>query len=361
MSIARRDSRDPVARDPRSPNLVPDARPSSDWRPAWVPDFTDDRPVDVTICIANWNCRELLRACLESLLDQPQGVRIEAIVVDNASSDGAADMVARDFPEVLLIRNDENRGFARANNQAAALATGRYVLFLNNDTVVPAGMVRRLIDYADKHPEIGMIGPRLRDPRGRLQISYRRQPTVGALLHRTSLLRWTGLLRGAYRRYRRRDFDPNREKQVEVLMGAAVLLPREVFDECGRWDESFTFGGEDIDLSLRVSRRRPVVYLPDVEIVHHGRVSSRLNVTYTEPNVMTGYVRFLRKAGTSTSSLWLYKLTISVDAPVQMLTKVVQYSWRRVNRRKDKADKSLLAVRGLWQFLRSSLGEFWRA
>ncbi len=144
-------------------------------------------------------------------------------------------------------------------------------------------------------------------------------------------------------------------------MGAAVLMPRKVFGDCGGWDESFTFGGEDIDLSLRVGRSRPIVYLPDVEIMHHGRVSSRLNVEFTEPNVMIGYVRCLRKSGATRPSLWLYKATISVDAPVQMLTKVVQYGWRRLRRRPDKAEKSRLAVRGLWQFLRAGLAEFWRA
>ena len=144
-------------------------------------------------------------------------------------------------------------------------------------------------------------------------------------------------------------------------MGAAVLMPRAVFVACGRWDETFTFGGEDIDLSQRVSRRRPVVYLPDVEIVHHGRVSSRLNVTFAEPNVMTGYVKYLRKAGTSAPSLLLYKLTITCDAPMQLLTKFVQYGWRRMKRQKVKADKSLLAVRGLWHFLIGGLGPFWRA
>jgi GT2 family glycosyltransferase len=350
-----------LARTPSPTTDVSDAAPRTNWRPAWVPDFADDGPIDVTICIANWNCRELLRRCLESLHDQPQGVRIETIVVDNASEDGAAEMVARDFPEVVLIRNAENRGFARANNQAAARARGRYLFFLNNDTVVPAHTLSRLAAYADAHPEVGMVGPRLRDSRGRLQISYRRRPTVGALLHRTAIMRWTCLLRRAYRRYRRRDFDPNHERRVEVLMGAAVLMPRAVFVACGRWDETFTFGGEDIDLSQRVSRRRPVVYLPDVEIVHHGRVSSRLNVTFAEPNVMTGYVKYLRKAGTSAPSLLLYKLTITCDAPMQLLTKLVQYGWRRLKRQKVKADKSLLAVRGLWHFLAGGLGQFWRA
>ncbi len=329
--------------------------------PAWVQSITDDGPIDVTVCIANWNCRELLRACLESLHDQPQGVRLETVVVDNASADGAAEMVARDFPEVVLVRNARNVGFARANNQAAARARGRYLFFLNNDTAVPAEALRRLVAFADAHPEAGMVGPRLRDPRGRLQISYRRRPTVAALLHRTLLLRWTGLLRRAYRRYRRLDFDPGVQRRVEALMGAAVLMPREVFFACGRWDEDFVFGGEDIDLSLRVNRQREVVYLPDVEVTHHGRVSSRLNVTFADPNVAIGYVQMLRKAGTTRPALWLYKLVVTCDAPVQWLAKWGQYLCRRLRGRHDTAAKSRLAARGLGHFLTRGLLRFWRA
>src|SRR5205085_3445579 len=136
--------------------------------------------------------------CLRSLRSRLQKAQLEIIVVDNASTDGAPEMVATHFPRVTLIRNRENVGFARANNQAAAVARGRYLFFLNNDTVVPPGALRELLDYAETHPEAGVVGPRLCDGRGRTQVSCRLRPTVGALLHRTALLRWTGLFRRAY-------------------------------------------------------------------------------------------------------------------------------------------------------------------
>ena len=104
-------------------------------------------------------------------------------------------------------------------------------------------------------------------------------------------------------------------------MGAAVMMPRSVFDEVHGWDEGYTFGGEDIDLSYRVNRRHGVVYLPSVEITHHGRVSSRLNVAYSEPNVAIGYARYLRSTGTSPAALALYKIVVTFDAPVQIIAK----------------------------------------
>jgi hypothetical protein len=329
--------------------------------PAWVQSLADDGPIDVTVCIANWNCRELLRACLESLHDQPQGVRVETVVVDNASTDGTADMVAREFPEVVLIRNAENVGFSKASNAAAGQARGRYLFFLNNDTVIPAGALRCLVAFADDHPEVGMIGPRLRDGRGRPQISYRRRPTARALLHRTALLRWTGFCRRASRRYRRADFNPLECRPVEVLAGAAVFLPREAFVAAGQWDEGFAFGGEDVDLCLRVGRDRKVVYLPDVELTHYGRVSSRENVAFADANLPAGHVRLLRKAGAAPAVLWGYKLLVTCDAPLSLAAKCWQYAWRRLGGRRKKAARSRLAAWGAWYFLTRGLAQFWRA
>jgi N-acetylglucosaminyl-diphospho-decaprenol L-rhamnosyltransferase len=294
-------------------------------------------------------------------LDRPQGVRQEVIVVDNASTDGAAAMVEREFPEVILVRNGVNAGFARANNQAAQRGSARYLFFLNNDTIIPPGTLRRLIDYADAHPEVGMLGPRLRDVAGQVQVSYRLRPTLATLLHRTSLLRWTGLLRSAYRRYRRDGFDADTTRPVDVLMGAAVLLPRERFFQCGCWDEEYVFGGEDVDLSIRINREGQVVYLPDVEITHLGRVSTRQHIGYASTQMAAGFVRFLRKSGYSRAALVTYKLAVTLDAPIQLLSKSLQYGWRRILGRHRKAQRSRVALCGIGHFLFKGIAAFWKA
>jgi GT2 family glycosyltransferase len=303
----------------------------------------------------------MLRRCLESLHRHPQGVRFETIVVDNGSTDGAAEMVAREFPEVGLVRNPGNAGFSRANNQAAGRARGRYLFFLNNDTVVPPGTLSEFVAFAEANPGVGMVGPRLRGPDGQFQVSYRRRPTIAALLHRVSLLRWTGLFRRAYYDYRRDTFTPDGVRPVEVLMGAAVFLPRDAFDGSGRWDERYRFGGEDLDLSTQVGRHRPVIYVGSVEIVHVGRVASRANIGFAAPNVAIGYVHYFRKAGAGRPLLWIYKALVTVDAPVQFVGKAAQAVVRFARGDREKARKSWQAAAGLWHFARAELFRFWRA
>jgi GT2 family glycosyltransferase len=316
---------------------------------------------DVSVCIVNWNGREMLRECLESLLRAEQGAALEVVVVDNASADGAPDLVASLFPECVLVRNAHNAGFARANNQAAALARGRYLFFLNNDTWVPTGVVGRLLAYAERHPEVGMIGPRLRGGDGQPQASYRPRPTLAALLHRTVLLRWTGLFRRAYRDYRRDKFDPDRERAVDTLMGAAMFLRRDVFKRCGPWDEDFTFGGEDLHFSACVGRHGPLVFLPDVEIVHYGGVSSRQHIGYVWAARAAGHAQYLRKQGYSALALLTYKALITLDAPLQVALRGAEYLGRRLRGHGARAEKSRLAWQGARHLLTRGLVPFWRA
>jgi GT2 family glycosyltransferase len=326
--------------------------------PPWITAVTAP---DVSVCIVNWNCVGLLRKCLTSLYSRPQGVCFETVVVDNGSTDGAAEMVAAEFPQVVLLRNRENFGFSRGNNQAARLARGRYLFFLNNDTELPADTLAEFAAFADRNPGVGMVGPRLRGADGNPQISYRKRPTLTALLHRVSLLRWTGLFRSAYYEYRRNTFEPDGIRVVESLMGAAVFLPREVFEESGRWDERYRFGGEDLDLSAQVGRNHQLVYFSRVEILHYGRVSSRANAGFAAPNVAVGYVHYFRKAGVGPVALFTYKLLVTVDAPVQLAAKLAQAAVRRLRGRPHKARKSWIASVGLWHFLTGELVRFWRA
>jgi GT2 family glycosyltransferase len=297
--------------------------------------------LDLSVCIVNWNCRDLLRGCLRSLREQPLGLRFEVIVVDNASADGAAEMVAREFPEVRLLCNSDNVGFARANNQAALAAQGRHLLFLNNDTLVPPGVLRQLVEFLDDHADVALLGPRLRDGSGKVQMSFRKQPTPWTFLHRTWLLRVLRVSRGNYRRYRRKDHTDDQPHDVDVLMGAAVVVPRVVFDALGGWDEDFTFGGEDMEFCHRARRLGRIVHWPAAEVTH--------------------YAKYFRKTGASRMALSCYKLAVVVDALPRLLARSVQYGWRRLRGRPLKAEKCRREITGLVAFLCRGLVAFWRA
>jgi hypothetical protein len=194
-----------------------------------------------------------------------------------------------------------------------------------------------------------------------VQVSYRLRPTLTTFLHRTRLLRWTGLLRRGYHRYRRLPCDRKSPQPVEVLMGAAVLLPREVFQACGRWDEAYHFGGEDLDLCYRVGRRYPLVYHPQVEITHYGRVSTRQHIGFAWEKIAVGFVHYLRQTDCPPAAVLAYKMLLTLDAPVHWLTTAFQYVWRLARCRPDKAEKSLLQLRGLGHFMLRGLAAFWRA
>jgi GT2 family glycosyltransferase len=315
---------------------------------------------ELSVCIVNWNCAEVLRDCLRSLHDRQPGVRYEIIVVDNGSTDGAPDMVAREFPRVRLIRNDANVGFASANNRAARLARGRYLFFLNNDTILPPGALRRITQFLRAHPDVVMVGPRLRDAQGRLQMSHRRCPTPRTFLHRTVLFRRLGLRREEYQQYRRASARNDEVLDVDILMGAAVAMPRQPFLSLGGWDEEFTFGGEDMELCHRARRIGRVVYWPALAITHLGSISSKRHAGFVSTHTAIGFARYFRKTGASRVDLWLYKLAVTIDAPLRLALRAVQYTWRGWRPRERKTQRCLREMRGTCAFLARGLVAFWR-
>lgn len=232
-----------------------------------------DAPV-LSVVIPSWNTRELLAACLDALLaaDLPP---TETIVVDNASADGSADMVAERFPGVVLVRNAENRGFAGGCNQGIALARGRYVLLLNSDTEVARDAIALLVRWLDEHPAYGAAAPLLHHPDGRVQPSLKRFPTLAtALWFSTPLERWFPDSR-ELARYFMRDADQAASADVDQPPAACLLVRAEVLERIGAFDETLWLFYNDVDLSKRMAAAGyKTRYVAAARVLHHEGAST---------------------------------------------------------------------------------------
>lgn len=226
--------------------------------------------VALSVVILNWNARDYLMAALQSIVGQSWRCAIEVIVVDNASNlDDSVEMVRRDFPQVRLIAQPVNVGFSAGNNIGLRAARGRYIFFLNPDTVVHPGALDALANWMEAHPRAGVCGPKLLNPDGTLQKSCRAFPSFGAGLFRSTFLgrlfpnnRWT-------RSYLMEDFGHDREASVDWLSGAALCARREALQEVGVWDENFFMYCEDVDLCYRMKAAGwDRVYLPQAVVTH---------------------------------------------------------------------------------------------
>lgn len=233
---------------------------------------------DIAVIVVNWNAKDDLRACLQSLARMSgTAVSFETWVVDNASTDGSPDMVRAEFPDVHLLVNQANLGFSRANNQAIALSQSRYVFLLNSDAFVHPHALTELMAYADAHPRAGIVGPRVLNPNGTLQYSCRRFPTLGAGVFRNTYL---GRLfpRNKYAQdYLMADFDHQSVRTVDWVSGCAMFIRRALIDDIGALDERFFMYCEDVDLCLRAGQAyAPVVYVPQALVTHAiGRSSDK--------------------------------------------------------------------------------------
>jgi GT2 family glycosyltransferase len=235
--------------------------------------------LDLSVIIVSFNTCGLLNDCLASLaqVERPQG-GMEIIVVDNASTDGSQEMVRQKYPQAQMLALEENVGFSAANNRGTAVADGRYVLYLNSDTVLSEQSLVQPLIYLQENPQTGAITVRLYYPDGqRDPDNHRGFPTPW-----NSLCHFSGLSRlfpnnphynGYYQSYA--DFDQTHA--VEVIAGSFMMMPRHVIDELGGWDETYFFYGEDIDFCYRISEAGyEIIYYPHVEVLHYKGASSGL-------------------------------------------------------------------------------------
>ncbi|MBS0262847.1 MAG: glycosyltransferase family 2 protein [Planctomycetes bacterium] len=231
--------------------------------------------VDLSIVIVSWNTRDVLRECLKSVAAGLGKIQAEVFVVDNASRDGSPEMVAAEFPQFHLIANQENVGFAAANNQALKIAKGKYQLLLNPDTVVLGDVLTNSLEYMEQHPEVGMLGCRVLNGDRSVQLTCGGYPTLWNLFLLSS-----GLFRckrpDIFSRYQMLNWDRNSERDVDTITGCYMFCRASAVAEVGLLDESFFCYGEETDWCKRFSDAGWILrFAPVGEIVHYGSLSSR--------------------------------------------------------------------------------------
>jgi GT2 family glycosyltransferase len=220
--------------------------------------------LDISFIIVTWNTEVLLGQCLESIRNKVQGILHEVIVVDNASTDGSAAMLERDWPEVVLIRNDENRGFAAANNQALRVMRGRYALLLNSDAVLTEDAAGRLYEFMEAHPEAAMACGQLLNADGSKQNSIAGFPTLPVLLLNTPLLEY--LFPG---RYPSKRYALRAPVEIDSGVGACLIVRKEAIDSVGPFDERYFFFMEETDWAFRMRAAGwKIFHVPDAFIYH---------------------------------------------------------------------------------------------
>lgn len=233
--------------------------------------------MDISVIIVNYNVREFLNNALTSLQKSLEGFQSEIFVVDNASDDGSVEAVAKNFPSIHLISNKTNLGFAKANNQALAQARGKYLLLINPDTVVQENTVRELVRFFESHPDAGMVGCKILNPDGSLQLPCRRSfPTPWIAFTKTFGLSTLFPKSKLFARYNLTYLDPDQTYDVDAISGSFMMLKKEVYEKIGGLDETFFMYGEDLDWCYRVKQAGwKVYYVPTTSIIHYKGESTK--------------------------------------------------------------------------------------
>jgi len=220
--------------------------------------------LELSVIIVNWNTRGLVLRCLTHLMGLGLPRESEVLVVDNGSTDGSPEAIRSSFPGVHLLKNSENMGFARANNQALSRAQGRYILLLNTDCFPERGAIEALIEAMESYPRAGIAGGALRHPDGRPQNSFGAAPTLATEL----IPKWL-LQTFLPRRFRGKGRPVGAPFEVEAVKGAFLLVRREAWEQVGGLDESYFFFLEETDWCLRMRKAGwTVLHVPGAQAVH---------------------------------------------------------------------------------------------
>lgn len=280
-----------------------------------------NEPCDVSVVVVNWNTKDLLRDCLQSIYTETRGITFEAIVIDNASSDDSVQMVHDEFPNTILIANKDNRGFAAANNQGLQRARGRYVLLLNSDALIQDGAIQKTVRYADRDEQIAVVGCQVWENESEIQKTCFRFHTPWNLFCTT-----TGIARLAPHSaifggekilsWKRMD-----EREVDVVSGMFMLVRRAAIEQVGLLDEAFFIYCEETDWCYRMKKAGwKNMFWPGARIIHRdggGKSTQKVNVAMEVQKVRSVLI-FIRKHYGWTYEA-LMRLTIFGAASIKLL------------------------------------------
>lgn len=308
--------------------------------------------MDLSVVVVTWNAKRFVEECFRSITEEVRGLSAEIIAVDNASTDATADMIAEGFPEVKLIRSATNLGFPRGNVVAIeASRPGRYVCLVNPDVRVLPGCFGKLMEYMEKNPTIGVVGPRILNPDGSMQRSCMRAPGVWNSWCRALALDRTALRRVAvFGGLMMTDFAHDAARDVDALNGCFLLVRRTAMEEVGLIDDRYFMYGDDIDWCLRFRKAGwRVAFYPDAEAIHYGGGTTARAPVYFYVEMQKANLQYWRKHHSKPAliaylaSVWVHDLIRYV---VYSAASASRASWRV--RAGWQAKKSLACMRWLW-------------
>ena len=300
---------------------------------------SDDQVVDISIVLVCWNNKAYLDPCLKSLYEGGLKSSFDVIVVDNGSTDGSQQMLAEKFPDVMLIQNEGNVGLGKASNQGIEATNGRYVLLLNNDTLVNGPALDVLVEYLDAHPEAGAAAGKLLNPDGSFQSGFAPFSTLleeFLIVTHIGEILWTGYPSHG---------DSNEIKETGWMSSACLLVRRAALDQIGLLDESYFIYGDEADLQYRLNKSGwKVVFLPNSSIIHFGGRS--MDRWKRRKMVYRGKMMFYKKNYGFFSTL-LLRLMFFVMSLLKLLVWCVGFFIPSLNGQAKKELSSNLDVMGL--------------
>lgn len=283
----------------------------------------------LSIVIVNYNVEHFLEQCLHSVYTALEGLEGEVWVVDNNSVDGSLAMLNRKFPQVKLIANKENVGFARANNQAIRQSSGEYILLLNPDTIVEPDTFSKCVQFMDEHPEAGGLGVKMLDGKGNfLPESKRGLPTPRVAFYKIFGLSKLFPKSKKFGSYHLTYLDKDEIHSVDVLSGAFMLMRKSVLDQVGLLDEDYFMYGEDIDLSYRITKGGyKNYYFPKTRIIHYKGESTKkssVNYVYVFYNAMRIFAEKHFSQKNAKLFSWLINFAIWFRASLAIFSRFVK-------------------------------------